>query len=518
VANADTTLQKQRIEENRYDVDVPNNFGVGLFWSVRSSFHRERVEMLESQTKRSGNSTISRRGMLQTGAAGLVASQLASLPVAAKTRTSQNEKSVIFIFLTGGISQTDTFDMKPYAPDNIRGEFQPVATKTAGLQICEHLPHLAKRSNLYSLVRSIGTNSSGHELACLSLLTGRLDMPPGFNLRKIPSPNEWPTISSLVKYALNDNGELPPAVVLPEPSVNEVGRVRPGQYAGWLGPAWEAWHIDIAAKCALGNGACPDCFRFDDDTFKHASETIFNPPMTNLPTGGRGRLNGRMALLDKIEYQRNDLEQIPGVRQLGVHRQQALSVLTNPKTSAAFNVENADPKLVKRYGKNKFGLSLLMARQMVEAGVKFVQVNLGKNSSWDTHRRNFINLKRNLLPPTDQAVSALLDDLKESGRLENTLVVLTGEFGRTPKINKNSGRDHWGPVMTSLFAGAGVKGGNIVGATDKHSAYPISDKQTPANIAATMFDTLGIPYDARWKDTDGRSHRIYHGNPISGLK
>ncbi|GAB4134827.1 MAG: DUF1501 domain-containing protein [Planctomycetaceae bacterium] len=475
--------------------------------------------MLETQTDRLLQSGLSRRTVLQAGTAGVVGSQFASLPLPAEEHpnSSAAKKSVIFIFLTGGISQTDTFDMKPQAPENVRGEFQPIATKTPGLQICEHLPQLAKQSDLYSLVRSIGTNSNGHELACHMLLTGRLDLPAGFSTRKVPSPNEWPTIPSLIKYALHGQTDLPPAAVLPQPSVNEVGRVRPGQYAGKMGSRWEAWHIDIAAKCALGNGACPNCFRFDEDTFEHGSKTIFDTPLTTLPTGGRGRLNHRVSLLENIERQRADLEQTKHVRKLGLHRQQALSVLTNPKTSAAFNVENADPKLVGRYGKNKFGLSLLMAKQLSEAGVRFVQVNLGKNSTWDTHRRNFINLKRNLLPYMDQAVSALLQDLKESGQLDSTLVVLTGEFGRTPKINKNSGRDHWGPVMTSLFAGGGVKGGNVIGATDKQSAYPVSDKQTPANLAATMFETLGIPRDAEWVDIDGRPHRIYHGSPISGL-
>ncbi|MCH8829042.1 MAG: DUF1501 domain-containing protein, partial [Planctomycetes bacterium] len=327
------------------------------------------------------------------------------------------------------------------------------------------------------------------------------------------------TLAALIKHALKGKGrnDLPPAVILPQPSVNEIGRVRPGQYAGKLGTAWEPWHIDIAAKCALGNGACPHCFRFDGDQFTHGSPTVFNTPLTALPDGGRGRLNSRLELLRNIERQRADLDGIRDGRKLNRNRRQALSVLIDPQTKRAFDVENADPKLLTRYGKNKFGLSLLMAMRLVKSGVRFVQVNLGKNSSWDTHRRNFHNLKRNLFPYADRAVAALLDDLSDRGLLDDTLVVVTGEFGRTPKINKNAGRDHWGPVMTSLFAGGGVKGGNIVGATDRTGSYPIADKQSPANIAATMFNTLGIPRSAQWTDIDRRQHNVYHGAPIEGL-
>ena len=469
---------------------------------------------------RMSHPVLSRRSALQAGAIGLLglgSAELSAVRAMSDSQPVTPKKSVLFIFLTGGISQLDSFDMKPEAPDTIRGEFQPIATRSPGIQICEHLPLLAQRSDRYALVRSIGTQSNGHEHACHMLLTGRLDMPPGFDLRNIPSANEWPSIPSQVTYATRGRNNLPPAIVLPQPSVNEAARVRPGQYAGRLGPRWEAWHVDIAAKCPLGNGACPDCFRFDEDKFQHAAETVFDTPMLTLPPGGRGRLQGRIGLLDTIENQRRALERIAEVRDLDRHRQQAIAVLADPKTASAFDVENADPKIVERYGRNKFGLSLLMAYRLVAAGVNLVQVNLGKNSSWDTHRRNFVNLRDNLLPPTDRAVSALLDDLSDSGLLETTHVIMTGEFGRTPKINKDSGRDHWGPVMTSLFAGAGVCGGTVIGATDKLAAYPIADKQTPENLAATVFDTLDIPRTAAWTDMDGRPHEMYRGEPIAGL-
>ena len=459
---------------------------------------------------------VPRRTALKTGAIGLTAAAwpaLGSLPAA---QGGAKAKRVLFVFLTGGLSHHDSFDMKPDAPSDVRGEFNPIATQTPGIQICEHLPRLAARSNRYALVRSMQTESNGHEPACHMLLTGRLELPPGFTLNKIPNANEWPSIPAVITYALRHRGQaMPPAVVLPEPSVNEVGKVRPGQYAGRLGSRWDAWHVNMASKCPLGNGACPDCFRFEGTPFEHAPATIFDTPMLTLPQGGQMRLAGRVGLLDEIQSQQRQLER--AAEPLDRQRQQAISVLTDPKISSAFDVENADPKLLERYGKNKFGLSLLMARRLIEGGVNFVQVNLGKNSSWDTHRRNFINLKQNLLPPLDRCVSALLDDLAESGLLDETLVIVTGEFGRTPKINKDAGRDHWGPVNTMLFAGGGVRGGNVIGASDRIGGEPVSEKQTPENFAATIFDALGIPPRETWTDIDGRPHNIYHAPPIRGL-
>lgn len=464
--------------------------------------------------------TITRRTALQAGSIGLMGLGLAELSalrsVAAEQRVTP-KKSVVFVFLTGGISHQDSFDLKPDAPDAVRGEFNPIATRTPGIEICEHLPLLAEQSERYALVRSIGTNSSGHEEACHMLLTGRLDFPAGFNINKAPSPNEWPSLASQVTYSTRGRNNLPPAIVLPQPSVNEIGRVRPGQYAGRLGSKYEAWQMNIAAPCALGNGACPNCFRFEGTPFEHESRGIFDTPMLTLPEGGQLRLQHRLGLLSYIEDQQKRLESSAEVNKLGSHRQQAISVLADPKVRAAFDVEQADIKTLGRYGKNKFGLSLLMAYRLIEAGVGLVQVNLGKNSTWDTHRRNFANLKDNLLPYLDRGVAALLDDLATSGLLDSTLVIVTGEFGRTPKINADAGRDHWGPVMTSLFAGGGVKGGNVIGATDKIAAYPIADRQTPENVAATIFDTLGIPATAHWNDIDGRPHELYRADPILGL-
>lgn len=473
---------------------------------------------------------LSRRVALQAGSVGMLGIGLESLFAAracageasTTNRGSSSPKSILFVFLTGGLSHQDSFDMKPEAPDAVRGEFLPIATRTPGLEICEHLPKLADLSEQYALVRSIATQSDSHGHACHMLLTGRLDFPAGFNEAKAPSSNEWPSLLSQVTYAAQQRStsrgrSLPPAVVLPQPSINEANKVRPGQYAGRLGSKYEAWHIDIAAPCALGNGACPNCFRFDDDHYEHGSTTIFDTPMLTLPEGGSVRLGDRVGLLGEVERQQQRLERTADAARLDEHRRQALSVLADPKTRNAFDVEQADPAMLARYGRNKFGLSLLMARRLIEAGVGLVQVNLGKNSSWDTHRRNFVNLKQNLFPYFDQSVSALLTDLAQSGLLETTLVIVMGEFGRTPKINKDAGRDHWAAANTALIAGAGVRGGAVLGATDKLAAFVTEDLQTPENVAATMFETLGIPRESHWTDIDGRPHELFRAEPISGL-
>jgi hypothetical protein len=459
--------------------------------------------------------------MIQAGAIGLAGLGMADVGRLRGESTDARvtpKKSVIFLFLTGGISHQDSFDLKPESPSTVRGEFLPIATNTPGLEIGEHLPLLARRSDRYTLVRSIATNSNGHGEACHSLLAGRMDTAPGFVPGRSPSPTEWPSLASQVTYAVNPRQNLPAAVVLPQPSVNENNEFRPGQYAGRMGSRYEAWHVNIASQCALGNGACPNCFRFEGTPFQHGSSTIFETPMLTLPEGGQSRFGRRLGLLKYVEEQQRLLERTAEAARVDTQRDQAISVLADPKVRAAFDVENADAATLARYGKNKFGLSILMAYRLVSAGVTMVQVNVGKNSTWDTHRRNFANLRDNLLPPLDLAVSALLDDLSQSGLLDSTLVVLTGEFGRTPTINKDAGRDHWGPVMTSLFAGAGVKGGNVIGATDAIAAYPTVDPQTVENLAATVYDTLGIPQSAHWHDIDGRPFELYRAGPIEGLR
>jgi uncharacterized protein (DUF1501 family) len=229
-----------------------------------------------------------------------------------------------------------------------------------------------------------------------------------------------------------------------------------------------------------------------------------------------------MELLGILENQLIELDRHARVNSFDRHRQQALSLLADAKVRRAIDVVQADAATQDRYGRNLFGWSLLMARNLVEAGVSLVQVNLGNNETWDTHESAFPLLKNNLLPPTDKAVSALLDDLSATGLLDDTLIVMAGEFGRTPKVtklpnSKLSGRDHWGPVQTVFFAGGGVRGGTIVGSSDKIGGYPHTDPQTPENMAATIYEALGLPRTIAWKDRAGRPHHVYDGDPIAGL-
>ena len=234
-------------------------------------------------------------------------------------------------------------------------------------------------------------------------------------------------------------------------------------------------------------------------------------------------MHGRAALLDQLDEQRRALEQSAASEQYDSHRQSAISLLAAPEVRRAFDVTAADEATQQRYGKNSFGWSLLMAFRLVEAGVNLVQVNLGNNETWDTHGDIFHRLKNKLFPPTDRALGALLDDLAAAGLLNETLVVMAGEFGRTPKLSTLAesypapGRDHWGAVQSVFFAGGGVRGGAVVGSSDKLGAYPDASPHTPEDMAATIYHALGIPATAAWHDELDRPHHVYHGQPIAEL-
>ena len=465
--------------------------------------------------------TFTRRHSIQAGAVGILGlgmNHLTALQAAgsAGQAATGTAKSVIFIFLSGGLTQHDSFDMKPSAPADIRGEFKPIATSTPGLQICEHLPGLAKRSDKWSVVRSLGTPYNGHSEGHMVLLSGRTPLPLGFNGSK-PQDTDWPSIASIVGDVMPPrNNNLPPAVALPERLVHRTGRVIPGQFGGQMGHRRDPWFISASPFNAKSYGAYPDYeFHFVRGREKNA-ELKFEAPNLSLPDGiNRSRLTSRAKLRGLLDAQRNQLETAAAVESFDNNRQAAISLLTEPKVQRAFDVHNVDDKIQQRYGKNAFGWSLLMARQLVEAGVNLTQVNLGNNESWDTHDNNFPLLKDCLFPPTDQGLSALLDDLDERGLLDETLIVMCGEMGRTPKINKKlPGRDHWGAVQSVLMAGGGLPGGCVVGSSDKDGAYPASDAQRPENMAATIYNALGIPETAVWKDEADRPYHIYHDSPI----
>lgn len=463
--------------------------------------------------------------MIQAGTIsllGLATSDVSALLAGTPQQTGRR-MSVIYIFLSGGLAQHDSFDLKPDAPDNIRGEFRPIATRTPGIQICEHLPMLAQRSHLWALCRSLthpyNLHSEGHHI----MLTGRTTVPQGFS-PVAPRPTDFPSIAAVVGYTTRSRNNLPPAVVLPQVLVHRTGRVIPGQFAGEMGQRWDPFFIRAAHSCSADSyGACPNCFRHDRQPWTHPASNVFEAPSLSLPEGmSRQRLNDRLGLLTTIDNQRRHLEQL-AERGMDHHRQQAVALLSNPQVRQAFDVTRADPRLLERYGRNQFGYSLLMARRLVEAGVNLVQVNLGNNETWDTHQAAFPNLREHLLPPMDRCVSALLDDLNDRGLLDTTLIVMAGEFGRTPRVfclpgASLPGRDHWGPVQTVFFAGGGVRGGTVIGSSDRIGAYPATSPQTPENMAATIYHALGLPRTTAWHDAIGRPHFIYHGEPIQGLR
>ncbi len=463
---------------------------------------------------------VNRRTALQAGAVGLLGfglSELRQLRAAGGER-HRTANAVIFVFLSGGLAQHDSFDPKPNAPADIRGEFKPIATRSPGLHICEHLPMLAARSDRWALVRSLTHSENEHSAAHHMMLTGRTPLPPGFN-RNAPQPTDWPSLAAVGGALTRPRNNLPPAVVLPDRIVQNNARVIPGQFGGLMGRHRDPWFLEASPYEPKAYGAFPE-FEFDHQERPFVPKRqAFTLPDLTLPEGVDPlRFDARHDLLKHIDGQRAGLGAVAAG--LDRSRQDAVSLLTDGRVRRAFDLSKASPKDLDRYGRNAFGWSLLMAARLVEAGVNLVQVNLGNNETWDTHGNAFPHLKEKLFPPTDRAVTALLDDLADRGLLDSTLIVMAGEFGRTPKITtlpkeyKLPGRDHWGALQSVWLAGGGVQGGKVVGSSDKNGAYPISEPQTPENFAATIYHALGLPKTAAWHDTENRPHHIYHGEPM----
>ncbi|MGZ0173985.1 MAG: DUF1501 domain-containing protein [Planctomycetales bacterium] len=476
--------------------------------------------------------TISRRTTVQAGAIGLLGMGMNHLDGLRSAQAAEQPtgfgaaKSCIYIFLSGGLAQQDSFDMKPKSPDTIRGEFNPIPTATPGIEVCEHLPMLAQRSESWSLVRSLTHPTNGHTLGHYYMLTGR-SVAPVFKGDRKPRPTDWPSISSVVGDSVSARNNLPPAVMLPERLVHWSGGTIPGAYGGMMGGHRDPFIIEATHYGdPFWRGAYPE-YTFHQQPRKNPtsdSPKLFQAPSLKLPAElNSTRFDRRLNLLGRIDQQQLELERSAEGTRYDIHRESAVSLLASQRIRKAIEVTKADVKTQERYGRNSFGWSLLMAYRMVQSGVNMVQVNLGNNEAWDTHGDAFWRLRERLLPPTDRALSALLDDLNGSGLLDSTMVVMGGEFGRTPKISHLAehydapGRDHWGAVQSLFFAGGGVKGGNVVGSSDKDAAYPDSNPQKPENMAASIYNGLGVPATATWEDDLGRPHHIYHGEPISDL-
>jgi len=468
---------------------------------------------------------IDRRRIVQAGAIsllGLGSNHLTRLHAETGNDDLQR-KQVIFIFLSGGLGQHDSFDMKPDQPEEIRGEFKPMATRVPGLHICEHLPRLASIADRWSLVRSLTHPYNEHSQGHMAMLTGRTELPPGFDPSR-PKPTDHPSIASLTGDLTASSNNLPPAIVLPEKLIHRTGRTLPGQFGGVMGSRRDPYFLDCCKYNAQSYGAWPKYGFHHQQGATNPAGFSFMTPSLELPEGvSRSRLDDRTHLLRSIEQQQRDLEELAEVEAFDRFQQRAISMLADSKMKGLFDVAKADRRTLDRYGRHTFGWSCLLSRRLIEAGVPLVQVNLGNNETWDTHGNAFPHLKNYLFPPMDQAVSALISDLDERGLLETTLVVMAGEFGRTPKISHLAehyalpGRDHWGKVQSILLAGGGVQGGRVIGSSDKTGAYPATDPQRPENFAATIYKALGIPSSARWHDLLDRPFTLYHGEPIPGL-
>jgi len=444
-----------------------------------------------------GGGLLKRRSFLQVGYSGLLGlglpGVLAARGAAATATTTGRAKSVIVILLSGGLGQHDSFDMKPEAPEGIRGEFKPIDTAVPGIQICEHFPGLAARVGRLAIVRSMSHPEGNHLVAVHHVLTGHPSNPRGASdLDRVASRDDFPCYAAVLDHLHRRKDGIPNGVALPLRLV-EGPLTWPGQDAGFLGPRHDPWQLRLDPNR-------PDA---RDDSL-------------SLPEGlDTERLHRRRHLLSQAA--------VPAPGDAFVDQQDAaLALLSNGRVGKALDLDREDPRLIDRYGRHLFGRSLLMARRLVEAGVPIVQATMGIVQTWDTHVANFPRLKNDLLPPLDRAVSALLDDLEVRGLLDETLVVMLGEFGRTPRIAPLTpgavpGRDHWPAVFPAVFAGAGVVGGQLIGKSDRLGAYPLSRTFGPPDLAATIYHALGIDPATELRDRLGRPLRLCSGEMMSPL-
>ena len=443
------------------------------------------------------NIGLTRREVIQVGYSGLMGIGAASamagrVRAEAVARPAKAPKQVLIVFLTGAASHHDTYDMKPDAPDGIRGEFKPIDTAVPGIHISEHLPQLAKRTDKYAIVRSFSHRDNNHLMSTHHVLTGKLQ--PGGFFDKVASRDDWPSYSSAVSFLRPREDGIPSGVNLPT-FLQQGPLTWPGQHAGFLGPKFDPWQI-------RGNP--------NDDKFKVDALTL--SPGIDVP-----RLSRRQSLLGEINRQQRSLEKTAETVRMKSDQDLAFSMLTSSRLAQAFDLKRESAEVRERYGRHQTGQSLLLARRLIEVGVPVVQANIGSVQTWDSHSNCFNRLKKDLLPPLDNGVSALLDDLDQTGMLEDTFVMMMGEFGRTPKINKTAGRDHWGPCFFGVFAGAGVQPGQVIGKSDETASYPVTRAYSPDDLGATVYNILGIDPESEVRDRLNRPVQLNHGEMIEPL-
>lgn len=439
---------------------------------------------------------VTRRQVLRIGAVGGFGLTLPVLLRAEARSTgsrSTRARSVIFLHQFGGPSHHDTFDMKPDAPAEIRGEFGAIPSSLPGLIVSEHLPRLAKLAHVYSLVRSVHHTTSAHNSAAYYSLTGHKPLIDIVTANA--SATDFPSYGAIVDKLAPTISRVPTAVSLPTMIADGPFRT-PGEFAGFLGKQHDPLFIT-----------------------QDPNKQDFRVEQLSLPLDvPLGRISDRRALLSGLVAHARLAESTAAVGGMSAYQRKAIDLLTSPETARAFDIQEEDPKVRDRYGRTTYGQSVLMARRLVEAGVRFVTVYYSPGiGGWDTHLNNFKTLRDSRLPITDQSLSALLEDLDVRGLLDETMVVWAGEFGRTPKINKDAGRDHWPQCYTILMAGGGLQRGFLHGASDSSGAYPRDQPCTPDDISATMFHCLGIDPTIELRDQLDRPVPVSYGKPITPL-
>ena len=408
-------------------------------------------------------------------------------------------KSCIVLFLLGGPPQHETWDPKPDAPSEIRGDLGTIATATPGLRIGELMPMTAKWTDRIAVLRAMATDDNAHSSSGYWMLTGYPHSPKN-NENALPgAPNNWPCIASVVRHLKGDATSLPGSVRLPEEIWNTGRILWPGQDAGWLGDHADPWLVN--------------CDPHKKD---------FQVPTIALPADiSNDRLLSRRALQETMNRRLDSLHSSTSAQRWAVWQNKAIELLRSNTAQKAFAIEQESASTRERYGTNRFGQSVLLARRLVESGVSLVQVNWTRGETddnvapaWDTHAKNTDRLKNALMPPMDQAYSALLEDLEQRGMLDETLVVWMGEFGRSPKINPSGGRDHWGHVFSAALAGGGIQGGAVHGRSDRHGGYPLEGRVEPQDLSATIYHCLGFAPETELRDRLNRPHAISKGRPV----
>jgi hypothetical protein len=447
---------------------------------------------------------ISRRELMRIGA--LAGSSL-SLPTLLQAGTQNapafdrafgQAKNIIFLYLAGGPPQHETFDPKPDAPVGIRGPFDPISTNVPGIHVCELLPRTAALADKLAIVRSMATNDNIHSSSGAWVLTGYKYRGP--NARTI-SPTDWPYYGSVVKM-LKPSEQMPAlsTVWIPDRLRLNESVTPAGQTGGFLGSQWT-----------------PEVFVGDPADPSYEIESLRRTDVSTL------HLSRRKSLLAQLEDHRNG-NAFSGTA-YDTYQQQAFDLLTSGTARTAFEIDREPTKVRDRYGRNRWGQCVLLARRMIEAGVRLVHVqwprepgdNAVDNPLWDTHAQNADRVEDVLCPMFDVGYSALIEDLDQRGLLDETLVVAIGEFGRTPKINAKGGRDHWGSVFSFTLAGAGISGGQVYGSSDKTGGFPVSQRVQPGDLTATIFHLLGIDSQGSFPDRLGRLHRLTDGEPLMKL-